>query len=791
MGEMLYTVLAASGGWVNGVEVAIGAEIPLTDAEARYEIDLGTVAPTGREPQQPPPPPVLLPTDLVATRRVRADREVPVASLDAYLTREGGTLRAFVAERIAAITPAEIGLGRVDDTSDADKVAAGPIADAIRARAAPGDIVAAVRPVADRVTVLEARDGTWAARGANRDIVSLDGPIGGSVNRAFGRVGLDLSGAASIDLPRLLATTALSSAVYVTGAVDVGTQPAPALPDYWNQVLCGPGSVVGLYGKNVIPDVAPSDHMECGTDLVPEIHLPQFNSVTNPVVVFISDSNGTFFANSLGHGCMVTMLIQATLQRQCIGRTLTVINRAVGGGSWGTLNAVVSRPYMPDWYTDLSRRWIDYVADPQPDLVIVSLGMNVTYGGEIASIRAALATMAAWPKRPDIVFATNLVPRPSAAVATWGTRADQEARHRVAGLVRTFARAGGYGLLDFGRKQNIVQHGFDPTAGALRRGGAVSPGSGNVYVGTRECRHFGVRLAFDPSKLISGGPQVVSVQTGAGLSDVVQIAKSGSTQNDYILYWFTGADDAPSAGAIWCYAQDAVRIMPDANGVVYLRLEVVGGQAALYRETQFPVPPYGEFGAPIVSRLIIAHGGLMRPRIGENTAAPCVQLVDFDYGDDRLNLPGATSDQLWSDGSAAIGPVGGSGYNHHTNAMATLVYQQVLDASRFAGSLGASGADVGPDADWLIPTRHAHYAIPPLTASRTWQLPALSGYPHGQDLVVIDEDGVLGGGVTLTLVPRAGTGDTIPGYANNRVVLGTGASLRLRRGRRSNVWVSV
>ena len=75
MGEMLYTVLAASGGWVNGVEVAIGAEIPLTDAEARYEIDLGTVAPTGREPQQPPPPPVLLPTDLVATRRVRADRE--------------------------------------------------------------------------------------------------------------------------------------------------------------------------------------------------------------------------------------------------------------------------------------------------------------------------------------------------------------------------------------------------------------------------------------------------------------------------------------------------------------------------------------------------------------------------------------------------------------------------------------------------------------------------------------------------------------------------------------------
>jgi hypothetical protein len=115
----------------------------------------------------------------------------------------------------------------------------------------------------------------------------------------------------------------------------------------------------------------------------------------------------------------------------------------------------------------------------------------------------------------------------------------------------------------------------------------------------------------------------------------------------------------------------------------------------------------------------------------------------------------------------------------------------VLNSARFVTALGASGAGLGPDAAWVIPTRHAHYAIPPLTASRTWELPALSGYPHGQDLVVIDEDGVLGAGIVLTLVPRAGTGDAIPGYANYRIVLGTGACVRLRRGRRSNVWVTV
>ncbi|BAQ50406.1 hypothetical protein [Methylobacterium aquaticum] len=99
MGVMLYTVLAASGGFVNGAEVAIGAQIPLTDAEARYEIDLGNVAPTGREPPQPPLPPALLPTDLIETRRDRLDRDIVLAALDAYLVREGGALLALLAAR--------------------------------------------------------------------------------------------------------------------------------------------------------------------------------------------------------------------------------------------------------------------------------------------------------------------------------------------------------------------------------------------------------------------------------------------------------------------------------------------------------------------------------------------------------------------------------------------------------------------------------------------------------------------------------------------------------------------
>ncbi|ACL55606.1 hypothetical protein [Methylobacterium nodulans] len=103
MATMLYTVLAASGGWVAGQEVAIGSQIALTDVEARYELDLGTIAPTGQEPPQPPPPPALLDGDLIETRRGSLDRAIVIAALEVFLTRVGGGIAQYVDARDAAL----------------------------------------------------------------------------------------------------------------------------------------------------------------------------------------------------------------------------------------------------------------------------------------------------------------------------------------------------------------------------------------------------------------------------------------------------------------------------------------------------------------------------------------------------------------------------------------------------------------------------------------------------------------------------------------------------------------
>ncbi|WP_123834313.1 hypothetical protein [Methylobacterium currus] len=101
------------------------------------------------------------------------------------------------------------------------------------------------------------------------------------------------------------------------------------------------------------------------------------------------------------------------------------------------------------------------------------------------------------------------------------------------------------------------------------------------------------------------------------------------------------------------------------------------------------------------------------------------------------------------------------------------------------------GGLIGPDADLLIPQGSVHVVIPTLTASRSWSLPDVDGYPYGQDLVIVDDGRTLGAGPTLAVIPLAGSGDAIAGYPSGITLADAGASVRLRRGLLSNVWVLV
>ncbi|RVU13202.1 hypothetical protein [Methylobacterium oryzihabitans] len=89
-----YLVLAASGGWVNGQRLAIGATVQLTDAEAEYEVDLGNVRLVGDA--APVVPAILQPGDKLSVLRGLAEHPVTAAEMEAYLLAAGRPVRSAI-----------------------------------------------------------------------------------------------------------------------------------------------------------------------------------------------------------------------------------------------------------------------------------------------------------------------------------------------------------------------------------------------------------------------------------------------------------------------------------------------------------------------------------------------------------------------------------------------------------------------------------------------------------------------------------------------------------------------
>lgn len=197
MSILLYRVLAASGGYVNGEEVAIGALVPLTIEEARYEVDSGAVEATGLLPNLPPSPAVIQAGDLVLTRRGIFDRNVDVAALEAFFTRNGGVLAAFLATRadeIAVLAAAAADRQIGSKATPADIAAAiAPLATALAGKATPANITAAVQPLAtalagkatltDIASAVQPIASALAGKATPADIASAIQPVAATLAR--------------------------------------------------------------------------------------------------------------------------------------------------------------------------------------------------------------------------------------------------------------------------------------------------------------------------------------------------------------------------------------------------------------------------------------------------------------------------------------------------------------------------------------------------------------------------------------------------------------------------------
>ena len=118
---------------------------------------------------------------------------------------------------------------------------------------------------------------------------------------------------------------------------------------------------------------------------------------------------------------------------------------------------------------EIFKPWLEQVIELQPDLVIVSAGMNdgtagwVRFNAPSSAFFGVMDKLRGANKVPDTLLITNNMP--SSVSATFGLKENQEGRAGIAGLVR--AIAGFYpevGLLDVNRWNQVLRDGLDPVS---------------------------------------------------------------------------------------------------------------------------------------------------------------------------------------------------------------------------------------------------------------------------------------------------------------------------------------
>ncbi|WP_421611910.1 SGNH/GDSL hydrolase family protein [Agrobacterium tumefaciens] len=266
--------------------------------------------------------------------------------------------------------------------------------------------------------------------------------------------------------------------------------------------------------------------------LIPEKHLRRFLGTPNPVVVFVGDSLMTVNSNGSDGMNEQCKKLEVKFRREFPEKSITFYNRAIAGlrmAQLGVAITSVNQTVYP-WYTDVNREWWKYISDLNPDLIVVSFGMNdgaffVTNGTLqwIGYSEKGFLGLEGQNKKPDIVLVSNFLPTIAYPGASTLTKAQQEARDVAAGLIRTLAAERGYGLIDINHWFNQARDGIDILSQEYQRihNAAALP---FPWTSAVECRAFFLRAVF--SNIGSVIFQSEALRLGVSPEDVILVSNN-------------------------------------------------------------------------------------------------------------------------------------------------------------------------------------------------------------------------------------------------------------------------
>lgn len=371
-------------------------------------------------------------------------------------------------------------------------------------------------------------------------------------------------------------------------------------------------------------------------------------------VVLVGDSLSSFYNIDTAN---ITSLFESYLRRkvQEINPTAEFINRAIGGMRYYDFGrnepALSTTEDGYPWYDNTSKRWMSYIDDIKPDVVILAFGMNDGAGWIAGNFQQSnfykmMDELRTISSEPEIVFCTNILPsKENPATSDFD---QQSGRDAMAGWTRSYAKFIGASFIDLHRRFKALRDGVDPCAFSYARK-TISTLVNLPYSYTDMVPCYSARLVLtDPTVMYSG----IQFSLSQLVNNFVTLAYD-TTMSKWHVQVYTGTSVGITINQLADGAAPAV-------GMEIL-FSLNGDSLTIF---------IGDNTTPVFSGNIIRFGGLFTPTIGGSG-----QLrVDLIAGTEIPMAPVLTDHDVYNTEGD-----GGNGSNHPTAKASSRIYAAPVD----------------------------------------------------------------------------------------------------------------
>lgn len=373
-------------------------------------------------------------------------------------------------------------------------------------------------------------------------------------------------------------------------------------------------------------------------------------------VVLVGDSLSSFFnIDSVN----ITSIFESYLRRNllALNPSIDYKNRAIGGMRYYDLAkntpalTAVNQGYP--WYSDINRRWIDYIDDIKPDVVILAFGMNDGPGWDRGNFQqdkffSMIEELQSISSNPELVFCTNILP--SNLNAETSSFEQQQGRDAIAGWTRSYAMKNGMSFIDLHRRFKCIRDGVDPCISSYARK-TIRKAVTLPYSYTDKTNAYSARVTLkDPAVAVAG----INFQLSSYVNNFVNL-KYNSVDQRWVCIFYTG-----TGSSIGIMDRKISRGIEPVEGTeIYFSLNGDHLTIMVGMNTQ-----------PVFDGIVLRFGGDFIPKIDGT-------------GDVEIDLVQGTPIQVKSELTDTViyntDGDGGNGSNHPTALASSRLYGRVLD----------------------------------------------------------------------------------------------------------------